>query len=206
MRIDFSPKFFRNGDATPWGAIAQGVVGLGQMVGGWIQQRKATKNFEKELANAPKYNQNQSILDYYNKALQRYNVNPTDSAMYKRNAQSINRGVATGIGALQDRRSGQSGISSILRASNDASLNAEVAAENEKSNRFNTLGNATTMKAGEDRTAFDINQMQPHRDKLALYGAKATGGTNIFNAGMGTVNNAANSYAQMQMINRMYPK
>lgn len=193
------------GDSTtPWGAIGQTAVGLAQTVGGWIQQRRATKQFEKTLENSPQYQQNQSILDYYNTALQRYGVSPTDSAMYKRNMQNINRGVATGINALQDRRSGTAGVSSILRAANDAALNTEVAAENERSNRFNQLGGATNMKAGEDRMAFDINKMQPFQNRLALYGAKASGGTNIMNAGLGTLNNASNNYMQMMMLQNMY--
>lgn len=185
-------------------AAIQAGVGLVQTVGGWIQQGKATKNYEKTLANNPKYNQNESILDYYNKALQRYNVNATDSAMYKRNMQNIGRNTATGINALNDRRSGIAGISSILRGANDAALDTEVAAENEKSDRFGVLGGATGMKAGEDRMAFDVNQMQPWQNKLSLYGAKATGGANIMNAGVGTLNNAANNYQQMQMLQQMY--
>lgn len=190
--------------ATPWGAIGQAAVGLTQTIGGWIQQRKATKQYEKALANAPQYQQNQSILDYYNQALQRYGVSPTDSAMYKRNMQNINRNVATGISSLQDRRSGTAGVSSILRNANDARLDTEVAAENERNRRFGELGSATGMKAGEDRMAFDINKMQPWQNRLSLYGAKATGGTNIMNAGIGSLNNAANNYMQMQMLQREY--
>jgi hypothetical protein len=189
---------------TPWGAIAQAGVGLAQTIGGWVQQGKATKKFEKTLANAPKTTANKSILDFYNEALSRYNVNPQSSALYKRQSQNINRGVATGINSLQDRRSGQAGISSILRGSNDAYLDAEVAAENEKSNRFGQLGAATGMKSSDDQRVEELNVFEPHRNKLAMYGAKATGGANIMNAGISNVGNAANSYAQWQMLNSMY--
>jgi len=192
------------GNNTPWGAIVQGALGLGQLISGGIQQRKATKKYEKTLSENPIYKQNQSILDYYNTALQRYGVSPTDSAMYKRNMQNIDRGVATGINALQDRRSGTAGASSILRAANDARLNTEVAAENRRDTAFGQLGSATVMKAGEDKTAFDINEFQPWQNKLALYGAKATGGTNIMNAGVGSMNNALNNYYQMQALKDMY--
>jgi len=202
MKTNFAPQL--QYDLIGVGSAIQGVAGLAQTAGGWLQQGKATKNYEKTLANNPKYAQNQSILDFYNQALQRYNVSPTDSAMYKRNMQNIDRGVATGLNALQDRRSGIAGASSILRAANDARLDTEVAAENEKSNRFGVLGGATGMKAGEDRMSFEINQMQPWQNKLALYGAKATGGANIMNAGLGTLNNAANNYQQMQMLQQMY--
>ena len=63
--------------ATPWGAIAQGAVGLGQTIAGYIQQRKGLKEAKKAIQGL---GPNQGILDYYNQALQRYNVSPTESA------------------------------------------------------------------------------------------------------------------------------
>ena len=189
---------------TPWGAIAQAGVGLAQTIGGWVQQGKATKKFEKTLANAPKTTANKSILDFYNEALSRYNVNPQSSALYKRTTQGADSSAAWGLSALNDRRSGQAGISSILRGRNDAYLNANVAAENEKSSRFGQLGAATGMKSSEDQRVEELNVFEPHRNKLAMYGAKATGGANIMNAGISNVGNAANSYAQWQMLNKMY--
>lgn len=210
MRTDFLPKrqFMPGGaasaagGATPWGAIAQGALGLAQTIGGWIQQRRATKQLER--MQSPTYKQNQSILDYYNQALQRYNVSPTDSAMYKRQMRDIDRGVATGINALQDRRSGLAGASSILRAANDAKLNANVAAEQEKNQRFGVLGQATNMKAGEDRMAFDINENQPFERKYNLLAMKAGGGNSILNAGLSNIFNAGQNISNMGMLDKMY--
>lgn len=165
------------------GAIGglQTLVGLGQSL--FSGRKKQERAFNAQIDKAPKTQSNQSIMDYYNQALQRYNVNPTDSALYKRSMQDINRGVATGLSSLQDRRSGIAGASSILRASNDAKLNAEVAAENEKSSRFNQLGSATDAKAADDRYVFDINELTPFNLRTQLAGMKLGAANENFRAG-----------------------
>ena len=190
--------------ASAAAAGAQGIIGGLQTIGGWLQSRKATKALEK--LQSPTYKQNQSILDYYNQALSRYGVSPTDSAMYKRQQRDIDRGVSGSIAALGDRRSGQAGISSILRAANDASLDANVAAEQEKSSRFGQLGGATQMKAGEDRMAFDINEMQPFERKYNLLAMKAAGGNQTANQGISNTFGALQSFGQMGMMDDMYGK
>lgn len=182
----------------------QAGIGLAQTIGGLIGQKKANKQLEKLDANSPKYQQNQGILDYYNQALQRYGVSPTDSAMYKRNEQLNQRGLATGINALQDRRSGTAGVSSLLRGYNDAALDSSVAAENEKSRRFGELGTATGMKAGEDRLAFDINQVQPFERKYNRLSQKSGASSSIVNAGIGNVFGGLQSYNDMKMLEKMY--
>jgi len=187
---------------TPWGAIAQAGVGLAQTVGGWIQQHRATKALEK--LQSPIYNQNQSILDYYNQALQRYNVSPTESALYKNQQKNIGRGLATGINAYQDRRSGQAGISSMIRNANDASLNSEVAAANQQNQRFGQLGTATQMKAGEDAKAFQYNKLLPYQNKFNLYAQKASGGNAIANSGLSNIFGGLSTANQMSMIDKMY--
>jgi len=200
MKTNFTAQFFRV--PTPWGAIAQGAVGLAQTVGGWIQQRKATKALEK--LQSPQYAQNKSILDYYNQALARYNVSPTDSAMYKRQTRDIDRGVSTGINALQDRRSATAGLSSLIRGASDARLDANVAAEQQRDQRFSQLGGATQMKVGEDDKAFHINQQQPFERKYNLLAMKAGGGNQIMNAGIANTFGGLQSYQNTAMLDKMY--
>lgn len=165
--------------------LAQGAAGLAQSIFGGGKAKK----YQRQLENmqSPTYNQNQSILDYYNKALDRYNVSPTDTSLYKQQMRDINRGVATGINSLQDRRSGLGGISSILRASNDAKLNANVAAEQQREQRFGQLGTATGMKANEDDKAFQYNQMMPFERKFNLLGMKAGAANQTFNSGLNNI-------------------
>lgn len=173
------------------GAVTAGAGLLQSFFGG----RKA-KKAQKQLENlqSPTYNPNESVLSYYNNALQRYNVNPYNSTLYKTQQQNIGRGVNQGIGALNNRRSGLAGISSLIQGQNDSLLKAGIAAENQKDQRFSQLGGATQMKAGEDRQAFNINKMQPFERKYNLLAMKAganartanDGLKNIFN-GLGTM-------------------
>ena len=55
-------------------ALIGSVAGLAQSIIGGINARKTQKKLEK--MQSPVYKQNQGILDYYNKALARYNVSP----------------------------------------------------------------------------------------------------------------------------------
>jgi hypothetical protein len=166
-------------------ALIGSVAGLAQSIIGGINARKTQKKLEK--MQSPVYKQNQGILDYYNKALARYNVSPTDSALYKRQMQNVGRGVASGMQGLQDRRSAIAGMPAILRAANDASLNAEVAAENERNQRFGQLGGATSMKAGEDRMAFQQNELAPFERKYNLLSQKAAANAQTFNTGLSNI-------------------
>lgn len=213
MKINFKPLLYFGpglddagsaaaGGGTPYGSIAQGVTGLVQTIGGYIQQRRANKELNK--LQSPKYTPNQSIMDYYNKALSRYNTSPYDSSLYKQQQKNIQRGMATGLAGLQDRRSALMGITKLVQAGNDATLNAGVQAENQQNQRFGQLGQATGMKAGEERTAFDINQYQPFERKYNLLAMKAGGGAQVMNAGLSNLYGSGQSLSQRNMINQYY--
>lgn len=68
------------------------------------QRKKAERRLEG--MKTPEYTPNPSILDYYKKALQRYNTNTSDTAEYKLQQQNIKQGITQGIAAAQDRRLG----------------------------------------------------------------------------------------------------
>lgn len=177
----------------PLSAITGGVqllTGLGQSLfsGRRKAERKMNKEIDYTLANIPKAQANKSILDYYNTALARYGVSPTDSAMYKNQMKNIDRNVAAGLQGLQDRRSGLAGTSSLLRAANDASLNANVAAEQRRDRLFGELGQAAQMEDAERKFLFQQNQMLPWETranlKLGMLGQKLQGANQRTNAGM----------------------
>lgn len=182
-------------------AIGAG-AGLVQSIIGGIKARKYQNQLEK--MQSPTYSQNRGILDYYNQALARYNVSPTDTAMYKRQTRDIDRGVATGLQSLQDRRSGLAGTSSILRAANDARLNANVAAEQERNRRFGELGQATGMKAGEDRMAFNVNEVQPFERKYNLLAMRAGAANQLANTGLSNVFGGLQNMQMQNMYNQEY--
>jgi hypothetical protein len=166
--------------------IAQTGLGLVQSIFGGGAARKAQKQME-QMVNS--YKPNQSILDYYNKAVQRYNVDPYGSAMYRNQMQNVNRNVATGIGAAQDRRSGMAAISNLTQGANDASLRAVAGAEQQQAQALGQLGQATAMKAQEDFKPFEM--------KYNLLSMKAGGGNQIMNAGISNVFNGLGNVSNM---------
>lgn len=174
----------------------QAGVGIIQGILGGSRAHKAQNALEN--LQTPTYQKSQSIQDYYNKALQRYNINPYQTNAYQQQQRNIQRGTATGIGALQDRRSAVGGITKLIQAQNDASLNAGTAAERQQSQAFGQLGQASTMQQGEDRMAFQVNQMMPYEKKYNLLTAKASGGNQMANAGMSNIFGALGTAGQMQ--------
>lgn len=176
-------------------AIAQGVAGLTQSIFGGSRARRAEKALER--LQTPTYEKSKGIGDYFTKALARYNVNPFQTASYSENRKQIDRGTATGISALQDRRSAIGGISKIIQAQNDASLKAAGQAEQEQAQAFGQLGAATQMQAGEEMKEFQYNKVAPYEKKLALLGAKAAGGNQMLSAGLQNIFGAASTAGQM---------
>jgi hypothetical protein len=168
------------------GAV-QGLVGLGQAIVGGIRARRAQKSLGRMIDS---YKPSESIMDYYNKALQRYNVNPYTSQLYNQQQNVIRGGTAQGIGALQDRRSALGGVSSLVQGQNDAMLKAAAAAEGQQAQSLAQLGQATSMKDREDKYKFEA--------KANLLAAKAAGAANQSNAGManlyGGLGNLSNYY------------
>jgi hypothetical protein len=197
MRNNFAPQLNYN----PL-AIAQLGIGALQGIIGGISAKANQKKLEN--MQSPIYKQNQGILDYYNTALQRYGVSPTDSAMYKRQTRDIDRGVSGAIGNLNDRRSGTAGASSILRASNDARLNANVAAETERNNRFGVLGNATNMKVNEDDKAFQQNEIAPFERKYNLLSMKAGANNQTTNSGLSNIFGGLQNMYNSNMLKKYY--
>jgi len=160
----------------------QAGIGLLQGLFGGRKARKAQK--ELENLQTPTYDPNQSILSYYNNALQRYNVNPYNSTLYKTQQQNIGRGVNQGIGALNDRRSGLAGIASLIQGQNDSLLKAGIAAENQKDQRFSQLGSATNMKVADDLRGFQYNKLAPYEKKYNLLAMKAGANAKTANDGL----------------------
>lgn len=178
------------------GAIAgaaQGVIGGIQAIAGGISARKSQKKLEKMIEG---YQPNQSIMDYYNKALSRYNSNPYQSSTYQKQMQNAGRTTATGINALQGRRSAVGGIARLAGIQNDASLNAGVAAEREQGQRLAQLGQATAMKVPEDKYKFEA--------KYNLLSQKAGAANQTANAGISNLYGGLGGIQDYAMINQTY--
>jgi hypothetical protein len=182
--------------------IAAGVgiagVGLGayQAISGGVKAHKAQKELERQTNMAPKYGPNKSINDYYQTSLNRYNVDPSNSLQYQMAQKAINNNLAAGISAAQDRRSAGA-LPRLISASDNQLTNAGVRAEQDRNQRFNELGRATQMKAGDDRMAFNINQEQPYQANYNLTAQKASGANKELSAGISNISNGAQSLAAM---------
>jgi hypothetical protein len=182
--------------AIPIGAVmgvAQGLGGLAQTIFGGGAARKAQRDMEKMVNE---YKPNASINDFYNKALSRYNPNAYESSMYRNQMQNVNRNMATGISALQDRRSGLAGIAGLVQGTNDASLRASASAEQQQAQALGQLGQATGMKADEDRRGFDM--------KYNLLAMKAGGANQIVNSGLSNIFGGLGTVANTFMAKDMY--
>ena len=180
-------------------AIHAGTGAIQSILGG-IQAGRAQRQLSK--LESPQYQKSKSILDFYNDALRRYNVSPTDSALYKTQVDNIDRNMASAIHYGGDNTT----ASSILRAANEAKLDASAAAEAERSNRFGQLGAAAGMKAQEDDKAFQYNQYMPFERKFNLLAMKAGGGNQIMNAGLSNIFGGLQSWGQMDMLDKMFKK
>lgn len=135
--------------------------------------KKAEKKLEEDLKGSPKYRPNQSILNYYKEALNRFNTAPTDTAQYKSDKQNIKQGTTQALSSLNKLRT--TDVANIVQGQNNSLLKAAVNAENRKAQEFNVLGTAAQMKAGEDTKAFKQNELYPFEAKYNLESMKAAG-------------------------------
>lgn len=190
--------------STPWGAIAQVGLGALQTGIGAIRAHKAQKQLEN--MQSPTYVRNQGILDYYSKALNKYNLSPYETSAYKKSVQDTGRTTTTALDSLRGRGGAVAGVNNILASANDNLLKASTIAEGKKDQEFNVLGNATRMKAGEDRTAFDINQMQPFQRNYNLTAMKASGGNKVEGAGISNIFQGAGAYDDYKLARKIYGK
>lgn len=176
---------------VPYVAAAQALLGAGQML--FSGQKKEQKKLE-GLANS--YTPNASILDYYDKALAKYDPNAYNSASYREGKTRIGSNLATGISATQDRRSGVGSIGSLVAGADRASLSNIANAEQINSAALGRLGQATGMKAAEDKYKFELG--------YNLQAKKAAAAAEKFNAGISNIGGAISSVGQMSMLDKIY--
>lgn len=131
----------------------QALVGAGQAIIGAPKAKRTQKDLE-SYANS--FQPNQSILDYYNKSLAKYNPDPTQTGTYKIQQNNIGANTANAIGATQDRRGGLSSISKIMAGANRAQGQNVIQAESQQQQNLNRLGQAAGMKTNEEQKKFDM--------------------------------------------------
>jgi hypothetical protein len=154
-------------------AIAGGAKALGGLAQTIFSgERRAQKKLESEIEGI-KF---PSILDYYSEAQRRYGIAPEQSALYKRQMQNLGRLQAGGMRKLQQSGNILAGIPGLLDVGARSSLDAVIAAEQERNRRFSEYGSAAQMK-----TQAELNKQ---RQKIELAAAKAQGASSIKRAGL----------------------
>lgn len=174
-------------------SAGQSAIGGIQSIIGGIKAQKYQKQLQKMVSD---YQPNRGILDFYNKALQRYDANPYTSSLYTNAANNIRSGTAQGLNQFQDRRSALAGIAPLVENQNRGLLKAAAAAEGQQGQALNELGQATAMKAGEDKYKFE--------NQYNLLAMRAGAANNLVNAGLTNLVGGGQSYSQMQMLKNMY--
>lgn len=174
--------------ALPLAAKIGLAAGGAKLLGGVAQtafsgQRKAERDLTKQIEEIPEYVKSPSILEYYEQARQRYGVSPTQTAMYKRQMQNIQRAGATGLAGAGGARGRISATPSITRSLADATLGAEVAAETEQNRRFGQLGAAAQMMRTEDVMKQQRDLMKQEQ-RIRQASAKAAGRAAVKRAGL----------------------
>lgn len=159
------------------------------------QRKKAERELEK--MKTPEYTANPSILDYYQKALQKYNTNPTDTAQYKLNQQNIKQGTTQAIAAGQDRRLGGAIVPAIIQGQNNSLLKAAAMGEQQKNADLSRLGQAAGMRSGEEAKAFQMNKVYPFEKQYNLIAQKAAGQAQVQNQSMTNLYNNIGALASM---------
>jgi hypothetical protein len=163
------------------GSLTMGGI---QMANANKQQKRAQAELERQAANSPLRKESKSLNDYYQQALNRYQESPYQSAAYQQAMQNARRTTASGISALQDRRSAIGGISRLGGLESRASQGAVAQGEQMQAQRFSELGRATQMKKANEDELFDINTMTPYQRKLQLEQMKGAAAGERYNAGM----------------------
>ena len=179
-------------------------VGLGatQAIIGGIKSHKAQKNLEN--LKTPVYTPNKAVSDYYQTALNRYNTDPYNSQYYQQAEKQAQQGLATGISALGDRRSATGNIGALVGNEQNQLQNAGVKAENLRNQEFGALGQATNMKAADDRQAFQYNEEAPYEKQYNLLEAKAGGANQMENAGLTNAFQGIQGYTQQQQQQKYF--
>jgi len=170
----------------PW------IVPLATVAYGAYQTARANSKRKKEEAalekQAKEASANPSILDYYQKALAKYDPNPYNSAAFQQQKNMIGRNQATAMSGLTNRRLGIGGIAGLVQQGNDASARAVANAENVGSQYLGRLGQAAGAKAGQDQRIFDMN--------YNLKAMKAGQAASTMNSGIKNIfNGLSNAYA-----------
>lgn len=176
--------------------IASGTQAL---IGGIQAATSGAKKRERELEEyakfSPVYEGSKIIDSHYKEALNRYQQSPYQTSKFIMGKNLADRAMASGLSALNQRGMALAGVQNLTAQKLDNINRLVVQGGQDRRQDFQTLGEATRMKAQDEMTQFDINQMTPYNRQLALKQMKAQAANERKNAGLqmlaGGLSNAA---------------
>lgn len=182
------------------------IIGGGTLAFGAIQAISGAakaKAAQKAIANqkTPSYTPNKAINDYYQTALNRANAGPYNSVGYGVQRGLNQQGLAAGLAGAQDRRSGVQAAGALTQQFANNNMKAGAAAEQEGNKAFAQLGQATGVKAGDDKFAYEQNQVAPYQKDTQLNYARLGGANSLISSGLSNVGSGLNTTALGVMRN-----
>ena len=189
------------------GLVAAGTQAL---VGGIQAATSGAKKRERELEEfsktSPVYQGSKPIDSYYSEAMRRYQQSPYQTSKFVMGKNLADRSQSTGLAALNKRGMALAGVQNLTAQNLDNTNRLFVQGEQDRRQDFGTLGAATRMKAQDEMTQFDINQMTPYNRQLALKQMKAQAANDRKNAGLQMVGSALGNAAMLGMSMPNTPK
>ena len=170
------------------------IGGLVQSIGAGKKRKRAEQQLEAQVRG---FQPNASIMDYYNKALAKYNPNPYQSAAYGQQKNMIDRNLATGLNAAQNKRMGLAALGGLVQQANDNSARAAGSAEAAGRQDLGQLAQAAQMKTNEQQKKFDMMYNLTAQKAGAYAQTQNTGIQNIFSG----LSNAAYLYDNNNNVN-----
>jgi len=191
-------------------AIGLAAAGTQAIVGGIQAATSGAKKRERELEayaqQSPVYQGSKPIDSYYSEAMRRYQSSPYQTSKFVMGKNLADRSMASGLSALNQRGMALAGVSKLAAQGMDNTNRLVAQAEQDRRQDFGTLGAATRMKAQDEMTQFDINQMTPYNRQLALKQMKAQAANDRKNAGLQMVGSALGNAAMLGMSMPNTPK
>jgi len=163
-------------------SAGQTALGIGQAL--FSGKKRAQRDLEQAAQNAPQYTGGQGVMDYYQQALNRANVPVGQSAMYGLMQKQADRGLGTGLSALQGSRNALAGVGGLVAGQEDASQRAAVAGQQQQNQAFQQLGGAAEAANQVQNQKYQYNQLNPYQTNLNLKAMKAASAAQSQQAGI----------------------
>lgn len=182
-------------------AIGLGASALQGVIGGIQALTSGAKKRERELEafaqNSPVLAANEQIKAHYNESMRRYQASPYNSAKFIMGKNLADRSQSTGLSALNKRGMALAGVQNLTAQNLDNTNRLVAQGEQDRRQDFQTLGEATRMKAQDEMTQFDVNVATPYNRQFGLKQMKAQAANDRKNAGLQMVGAALGNAAMM---------